>query len=194
MNYSHKRKYIICLFFIGTIICFGSLSCSKSLNHDVERFMNTKVNIPYNALECRICSDYTDTIQDGHEFILVTFLDMDSVGCSTCKLSAIEEMEYKIHSDTIVSQRVFITYIVKTSQEKMEDSYHKICNARLRGKVYFDTCDTLRKCNPEFPESSLLHTFMTDTLGKVVMVGNPYLNKDMVKVFRKVINKHYNNQ
>lgn len=173
-------------------ICAIGLSlsgCKGKLDKDVAAFTSRPIYIPENQMIKRACSYYTDTLTQGKTLRLVNYLDMDSVGCSSCELSQLASQE-AANMERKDLRKVEFVYVVKTSPEKYEASYSKLCNARLKGTVYFDTARVFLNHNPHFPSSKLFHTFVINRDGKIVIVGSPFKNEKMQKLFDKVLSKN----
>ena len=60
---------------------------------------------------------------------------------------------------------VEFVYIVGVKGEECEYMYRKLCDARVEGAVYLDTCNAFLSASSQFPSSPLLHTFVMDRQG-----------------------------
>lgn len=181
-NYDMKWIDSKCMIFIIVLVM---CSCSRPIDREIQKFMSEKTKIPYREMVRRTCSLYSDTLNLRCEYRLVNYIDMDSVNCGQCKFSVLEATERNLREDSCTNVRV--EYIVRCSARELESSYRKICNARLQGIVYFDTVGVFLARNSSFPQESLLQTFLLNNNDSVVMVGNPYQNEKLNKLFKKII-------
>ena len=160
-------------------------SCESPVDRDVKGLMNREIYLPYDKMVKRICSLYTDTTSGQKPFLLLNYIDMDSIECSQCRLAAMENVESFIEKEAY--ECVDVIYIIHSAPHLMESSYRKICNARLKGIAYFDTTGVFLKNNLNFPQKGIFHTLLLDKNRKIVMLGSPCLNDKMRALFRRIV-------
>lgn len=62
----------------------SSCTDNKKTNKDLESFMNMKIAIPYESMDVRFCSFFSDSLSSNDDIrIIVVFSDS---GCSGCKI------------------------------------------------------------------------------------------------------------
>ena len=160
----------------------SSCTDNKKTNKDLESFMNKKIAIPYESMDVRFCSFFSDSLSSNDDIrIIVVFSDS---GCSGCKIK-----EYSIIEQICIEKynHANITYIVPCPKAESKNIFTMFCNSRIEGVVCIDTCNAFLHANPHFPDNELFHTFVINNEGKVLMVGNPFQNEKMEALFKKVI-------
>ena len=171
---------------LALVFLFLFACCSHRLDDDVERMYSMKVDIPYGKMDKRRCSIYA---KNRGESTLVLLSYIEEKDCSSCEVSRLTRME-KSYIDAYPD--VEFVYIIGVKGEESEYMYRKLCDARVEGTVYLDTCNAFLSANPQFPSSPLLHTFVMDRHGKVLLVGNPFSGEKMKSMFGKIVEEHRN--
>ena len=143
-----------------------------------------KVDIPYGKMDKRRCSIYAKN-RGGSTLVLLSYIEEKD--CSSCEVSRLTRME-KSYID--VYPDVEFVYIIGVKVEECEYMYRKLCDARVEGTVYLDTCNAFLSANPQFPSSPLLHTFVMDRHGKILLVGNPFNGERMKSIFDAIVEGH----
>lgn len=164
-------------------LCYGA--CTH-LETDLKDFMTHRIVIPYDSLDYRICSLYKNDTVCNYKIKLVSLVEEE--GCTACLIKDLSERERTFMGKTDYKDVEFV-YIFRTTKETSKRLYSKLCNYRIEGTVYLDTCNAFLKANPHIPENELFHTFVINNDGKVLMVGNPFKNKKMEALLDKVISK-----
>jgi len=80
-------------------------------------------------------------------------------------------------------------YVAETPPHEKDFVYAQLCKARLDGTVYLDTCNAFRRANPHIPDNPLFHTFLLNDEDSVLLVGDPFKNEKMERLFLKVIER-----
>lgn len=150
----------------------------------IENFVSVQICIPYEMLVSKKCTEFKDSIENKD--IKLVFYN-DSIGCLDCTFT---KMAGYLLENRERLKKVRIIHIISVNSSDSEHLFRKLCNLRLYGEVYLDTCNAFIKSNPKFPKEKLFHTFLLDKDGKVIFVGNPTNNSMNEKVFWKTIT-HY---
>ena len=168
-----------------------SVSCSRNSNlgDRVKEFYSHRVVIPFDKMDRRFCSIYSDTTQMNRKWHFYTYID--GADCQSCEIGKIATIE---HGNRDKNSQLEFSYIVRAPEDEAEYVYRKFCNARIEGTLYLDTCDAFRIANPHFPDLKVFHAFVLDGLGRVLLVGNPFQNERMEGLFKKVIDKEMSNK
>lgn len=162
-------------------------SCTRSLDADVKQMYSGKVSVPYGKMDKRSCSIYAKKDRAQSALVLLSYIEEKD--CSSCEVSRLSRME-KTYIDKYPN--VEFVYVVSVKSEESVFMYRKMCDARVEGTVYLDTCNAFLSANPQFPSSPLLHTFVMDRHGKVLLVGNPFSGEKMKSMFNKIVEEHRN--
>lgn len=175
-------KGILCSLFIGLMCSLHS--CTKSdIKDGVAQILHQHIFIPYDKLDKRECSLFKDTSSIGKCFTLVTYVDGNQ--CVPCVLAELSSIE-KTHREDSLWRKMYKKYIFDVRPENATMLYRELCNLRIEQEVLFDTCGLFKQCNPKIPDSKLFHTFVLDVDGNVLLVGNPFKNQKLKKVFLSV--------
>lgn len=181
-NNYYSKIIISCL-----LILFVS-SCDNPESDNICKFMNSEINIPQEKMLRRQCSKYqliADSLKT-HSLKIVYFIDR--LNCQTCRFSKNARYE-KQYRNILQKNNVDIVYVVETESANVETTYSFMCNARLEGTVYLDTCNAFVNTNPHM-NNSLFHSFVLNKDGKVIMIGDPFANQRMNMLFQKVLTNY----
>ena len=129
----------------------------------------------------RLCS-----LNDSHLHSIVFYVSNER--CQSCYFSKLVAFEKK-NFDVLKRKGVGFIYIFASEGHNTESLKDEIINSRINGTVYIDTCKAFLNANPHIPNNELYHTLVINNNGKVLMVGNPFQNDKMAKLFWKVIDQ-----
>ena len=168
------------------ITALFTTDCTCQVNKEIESFVKLPVHIPYQEMDQRVCSMYADSLSTGKTLRLVNYIV--SLDCSTCALSHMAAAENLMKNQDEL-KGVKSVYVIETSSKEAESLYFAFCNARIEGTVYLDTCHAFRRANPHIPDNPLFHTFLLNDEDSVLLVGDPFKNEKMERLFLKVIER-----
>lgn len=168
--------------------CIASVFLSgcknDSIDRQMEMFHGSTVSFPSEGMIKKDCCLYNEEVSDSCTK-LVKYVEV--FDCSDCQINQLS----LFNNDTFnsgLSKRISIVYIVATpTGMNTYELYSKLCEKRIRGTVYLDTCNAFLQANPHVPENTLFHTFVLDEKDKVVLIGDPFKNKKMERLLLKVI-------
>lgn len=167
-------KYVF-LFF-----AFLLWGCKKNVSADMECFLSADVLIPKHKMIN--CSDSVDmVIGEQDKIYIVNFIE--EYGCSKCKISIMSEL----YRNKIQNKETVLLSIIQSEKTNIEEKQDIVKSVGLCGFVYLDTCNAFLEANPQIPDNEMFHSFVINKEGKVLMVGNPFQNKKMEALFKKVI-------
>lgn len=171
------------------VFVLAFFSCNNDrIKREIANFSSCDVVIPeYRMLELR-CSIVTDSL-DAYPLVVVDFKEMKS--CSNCVIAEIAGSERRALSEDNCGT-FGVLHIISANAEDSALVYRNLCRERVRGVVLLDTCNAFLSANPQFPSSPLLHTFVMDRHGKVLLVGNPFSGEKMKSMFGKIVEEHRN--
>lgn len=162
------------------------LGCTNSSHIDefVQTLVSRPIKIPYEQLDMRPCSHFSDTIFSDKSLRIINYID--SLDCQSCKMLGYVRYEKLYGTDKRFSDVEFV-YIINTTVESEEFLYETLCNSRVEGVVFFDTCQAFILANPQIPKNPLFHTFVLNDKDSVLLVGDPFKSEKMEQLFLKVI-------
>lgn len=180
-SYNMYAKQLVAV--ISWLVLSLLLSCCvHSIDDDVKWMYSTAIKVPCEKMEKRQCSIYAKSGRQNSPLVLLSFISEPD--CSSCEVARLSGME-KANIDKY--PEVEFVYVVSVKREESEFMYRKLCDARVEGTVYLDTCGAFLSANPQFPSSPLLHTFVMDRDGRVLLVGNPFRSERLMEMFKKVL-------
>lgn len=106
--------------------------------------------------------------------------------CQSCFFSQLIKFEHENY-ESLANQDVSLVYIFDAQNIDREILEEELRSTRTRGHIFIDTCRTFLNMNKHIPDNPLYHTFVADNSGNIIMVGNPFQNSRMDKLFKKVI-------
>lgn len=178
-----SKMLAIILVLVSLILLIKAFSANhnRALKKQFEDFISMPIHIPYDKLEKRVCYKFMDNY-NGKSIRLVFY--MDSVRCMDCHITKI--LSYaKFNRD--ICKDVSFVYLFPIKVNRMEALYRKLCDQRVEGEVYFDTCNAFRDANPMFPSNEVFHIFALDENNKVLFVGDPISKSKNGEIFRKIV-------
>ena len=181
------KSQLSLIFLSFFIVSIAFISCKNdSVERDMETFYESKISLPFDRMIKKDCSLYHDSVLDRYTK-LVKYVEV--FDCSDCQINHLSSFDNDTYNSG-VSKNISILYIVNIPHEV--DSlklYSKLCEKRIRGTVYLDTCNAFLQANPHIPDNSLFHTFVLNEKDSVVLIGDPFKNEKMGKLFQKIIKK-----
>lgn len=65
---------------------------------------------------------------------------------------------------------------------------NKLCkNTLMNDQIYIDTMSVFARTNPNIPRNSILHTFLINEQGKVLLIGSPLHNNKIMNLSLEII-------
>lgn len=174
----------LCLIFI--VIAFCSSCKNLKVNREIKGLFGTKVDIPEN-LSIKIFGK--DTLFHNQEDIFATLLIWyDSLQCTSCNLDYIEEWNriYEYSADSITGFKPII--IFSPSRKELYKFEILIKVTDFKYPIYVDYDFAFADRNSQIASFSSQKVFLLDKKHEIVLVGNPFLNKQMWKLYKSTIN------
>lgn len=104
-------------------------------------------------------------------------------GCSSCQLN-LYAWQYLIDSLQISHPEMDVVFVVNVLDFKEFEYFAK--TNKFKHPVFYDTKGTFTKTN-KFPSNKTVQVLFLNEDNKVVLVGNPLKNGNILKVFYKLI-------
>ncbi len=160
-------------------ILLSSCDSSKDRVHEaVTQMMSEYIDIPYDKMECWT-NDSLMKVSPWKQAKLKLVHFVDSTQCSSCYLHKIAIQEKLLHFEHDYKKVFTNVFIIAPGQRDRRKLYAEYGSDLLPATIFVDTTHVFVESNPKFPEESMLHTFLLDENNKVILVGNPYVNKNM---------------
>ena len=182
-NISLNSHALIYLF-----LCAILSSCSSSIKRigeDVEQLYSSVIHIPTQKMLRFDCHSSVPKVMRSKGYKMVVYTD--STECSSCAIGHLYVWEPILDSLMTFpeyNETVFIFAPSKTDCSKVEK---ELRYSDFKYPVYLDTCNVFAELN-NIPINRLMHTFLIDKEGRVVLVGNPLSNSKIQELLFKVLN------
>ena len=175
-----SKKGVVCLFSLMLLV-----SCTKSdINTKLSRLLFTEIVIPHDGMNRigNLCNN--DTCCNDSMFTLLTYIDNNS--CSQCELHEILSTE-RVNRHSELWPKLNKIYIFNPSTESYKDICSMLCNKKIDGEIFLDSCGIFCNCNPQLPKRKIFHTLVLDANNRVILVGNPFRNQKLCILLKEII-------
>lgn len=150
----------------------------------------TKMNNQYVAMELYnmqrvdpLMSECYDSIHEEFTFVVFT----DSNQCSGCSLNKMSSWNTILKLEKLTNGKIKFNFIVEPRSGDELSVLQTAKNIDFVHPLYVDTRHVFRNANAFIPNEPLFHTFLLDKDQKIVLIGNPLLNKKIENLAIKVI-------
>lgn len=175
-------KYIIYSILISFIL--GCNSQKQELKETISLWHQKEINFP-KELNDQIIKNNPEYRQ---QYKILNYIDTN--GCSMCRLKLYEWKLLKRELDSLQINFpiIFIAYL---------KDYHNLKAMQKINKfpipIIQDSTGIMNKAN-NFPRNPLLQTFLLDNNNKVLIMGNPINNQQLLKLYKQEIKKNLYNE
>ena len=148
----------------------------------VAEWIGKRIVFP-DALPCTVMDRDTACISlSGASFKILTYID--STGCTSCRLRLADWKKIVAEADSLFQGRVNFLFFFQPKSEK--ELTYLLKRDNFRYPVFFDRACRLAGLN-RFPSVMEHQCFLLDADNKVVLIGNPALNPQIWKLFKRQI-------
>ena len=105
--------------------------------------------------------------------------------CSTCAMNKMSEWNELLNLEK--KGVVNMDFIFSPSKEEKNDVIAAYHTSGLEHSIELDTCGIFLQKNPQIPGARVFHTLLLDKNNNVVLVGDPVHNKEIEKLFYKIM-------
>ena len=128
--------------------------------------------------------DYVDPANQNYKILLY----VDSTGCTSCRLRLSDWKQIVAEADSLFRGRVdFLFFFQPKKQDEKELQFFFRQNG-FTYPVFIDTNNEIDKIN-KFPSDIQYQSFLLDKDSKVLLIGNPSINKGIWQLFKKYISE-----
>ena len=183
---THQKPWILVLLIVVCSVC----SCKdnkkqKEIVKMVSEWTGKEILFPEN-LPCYVsgketlqgfCDEYFDK-----EFKILMYVD--SAGCSDCRLKLFEWKQLMKETDSLFHGKVgFLLFFQPKSMNEME---YLLAKNEFDYPVFVDVKSMINGLN-RFPQAIQYQCFLLDKDNKVLMIGNPVLNRKIWELYKAQI-------
>lgn len=175
--------FIIILFF--SIICLTG--CKKArLRADLMELMQSTVVLP-DKVSCIFNGEIhpmPDSVRTAPKLIVY----VDSSECTTCRIAHISQYDqvFRISEDKGSFEVILLLYNINLSGIPLT---RYLSDLEIGYPVYVDEENLFRSLNPVVPDDRRLHTFLVETSGTPLCVGDPSASEQMLDVFLRALDQ-----
>lgn len=128
-----------------------------------------------------------DTFHKEKDYKLIHFVS--SFECSECAIANVSQFN-RLDSLSKVTE-AFSLMVIFSPRADMVEHIIRLLSENSGGynfPIYIDINNQFQNTNSGIPPSSILHTFLIDSEGTPVFIGNPLANKKLLNLFTKKLN------
>lgn len=168
------------MFYYIIAMCFMSCSRERIVNEDViTEWQGKQIRFP----EIMIDVVSGDTLKFGDtDYLILTYID--SLSCTSCRMRPYLWQECLNKIDSVVESKVDFVMVIHPKDERI--ARFLLNRDKFEHSVVFDVNDDFEELN-DFPTDIRLQTFLLDSVGKVVAIGNPTCNPNVMDLYIDVI-------
>ena len=157
------------------------VSCNNqdTINESLRQFSGTKVEL--DTLENQIKNELYKK-----DAAWKLFIYNDSTECSSCRLRELDEWKPLLKK---LKERNIESVFIFSPKKDNKDVFDFVVKSKLDdANIIIDQTGYFRKINPALPNNTLLHIFLVDKKGSVVVIGNPLRNQKVLDLMLNMIN------
>ena len=180
-------KHLFKSFYALIFVCLSLSSCSENqkIKKTMTEFMKTEVVLP-DSLECIYSGEISmiskETLKSNKYIIYY-----DSNDCSSCRIARLIELSplYDIADSSDIS----VVTLFAPKQDDIKNVRLQLQISDLAFPVYLDVENSFKDSNPDLPSDIRFHSFMINSDGYPILVGNPVYSEQINKLFKVTLNK-----
>lgn len=188
-GYRYSGRFAIYVVILTIITC---QSCKNyRMKRDMERFYNQTVLLPP-SMQCLEGEKIQHLdLQDSRSKIVIWY---DSTECGSCKIKNLPAFKHFESYCQDLKYDLDLVFLFSPSRQNVRQTLEEASiSTKLHDyPIYIDTANQFYKLNPHIPANKLMHSFLLDSEGKVVLVGNPIQNQAMFDLYKKTIEEMMN--
>lgn len=180
-----KIGYILS-FTIGCCIITACNSHKEDVQKALEKMQSSTICIPYERMECWTSdSILEDRPWNKAKLKLVHYVD--SATCSTCYLQKIAIYGLLFSMEAQSNNDFYNVFIINPNIIAKKKLISDFSGKLIPQTIFVDSSNVFMESNPNLPSESMYHTFMLDENNKVILVGNPMLNKQIEDMMLSIV-------
>ena len=180
-----KIGYIL-LFAMGCYIITACNSRKAEVQETVEKMQSSAITVPFERMECW-ASDSTLKESPWNKAKLKLVHYVDSVTCSSCYLQKVAIDSLLFNMETLSDNEFYNIFIINPDNKTKNTLKSKYLERLIPQTIFVDSTNVFIEANPNIPPESMYHTFLLDESNKVVLVGNPMLNKQIEAMMLSIV-------
>lgn len=170
-------------YFVLASVSSMLLGGCNSKNSEVEAYLREMQSSPVELALDSMHVIRGEAIHDAKAYKFVAYYD--SSECTACQVAHFTEW-YSI-LEQYENDPIEFLYIFETTDTTLLSPLQAIHEEYPSVTVLVDTQKVFRRHNPQIPESSLYHTFLSDSVGRTVLVGNPVRTERIAGLMNSIV-------
>lgn len=179
---------IACTMSFAVVGCDGKRGRIKDTLSEMRK---QPIKLPLDRMLCRYGGKDT-VVHDSVMPKLRMVVYLDSAYCTSCALDRMRLWNGLIADAKKYNGGLEYVFVAAPKPEQVEDTYFSIDDSQLDSPVYVDTAYAMRAANPGLPDGNEYHTFLIDTAGSVLFVGNPLGGDELEELYNKTVRSNIN--
>lgn len=173
------RLIVIWLCLAGLV--FASCDSRKvRIKKQIDELYSNVLYIPY----CDMDTLVIDSLIFSNDAKYNLLVYVDSSECTPCYASHHQEWEYTLNECKKYNPSITLTIIIESSIIT-DEVKEKFLRSNFPKSIFIDKTGVFRKINPAFPNANNMHVLLLDKDNKVLLVGNPLINKKIEELLYK---------
>ena len=186
----HIRRIDIgrCILTIQILVIIHFSSCKNVQYEDaakiVKEWTGKEIKFPKGISCTSMVKDTTcvDLYSNNYKILLY----VDSNGCTSCRLNLAGWKKIINESDTVFSNTPEFIFFFQPKKRDERELQQIFKSKGFRHQIFIDKENEIDKLN-RFPSKPQYQCFLLDKNNKVVIVGDPSLNKGIWDLFKRII-------
>lgn len=181
-----RSKQLYLVLFTLVLILAGCKNQKKQMAKELAGFVGSEILIPNNM---RVLLEGRDTLMEDDllkaEMKIVVY--NDTTGCSSCKISHLNEWNEMLDFTRKFDGKVSVVYVFSPSPNNVREVIIALKTYGFTYPVFLDETNAFKVQNACIPAGATYHTFLLDRENRVVLVGDPTWNENLSELYRKTI-------
>ncbi len=165
--------------FIALLIVASS--CKEQLNDNIENLLGNEIN--FDVSKYKLVKGRRNFFPNKTNYTMFIYFDSDE--CQTCAASRLHDWDQLIFEN--LNRKVGFQYVFSPDINSINKTILAIKSSGFIRNVYVDTADIFKTHHPWIAKAKENHIFLIDKNNKIVMVGDPRRNKNLMKLFNEIV-------
>ncbi|MDD7454826.1 MAG: hypothetical protein PUK70_01040 [Bacteroidales bacterium] len=136
----------------------------------------------------RLSTAWRDTVITGSVALChpLLVIHVDSSYCSTCVIPKLNRYS-PLYAQSLSEGTFRLAVIVSSPHGEARHICHQVGLHHFDFPVYVDLENEFDLLNPSIPSDRRFHSFLTDSLGRPRLIGDPTASEHLMKIFNEVL-------
>jgi len=177
------KKTKLYILIISAFSMFSSCIERGQFQNELKKIMSTPMILPLDSFEC-INTNNSNTKTSPLKLVIYA----DSIECTSCRIRQMALWYPQLLKVKAKHRNVLdVLFIFSVNSYQKELIITELEKIQWDFTTYFDNLKLFERSNMHLTKNEKLHTFLVDSSGNVLMVGNPFENKEVNKIFNNIL-------